>query len=188
MKVVLLDRDGVINEDRSDYVKDWSEFQFISGSLEALARLTRAGYRILVITNQSVINRKLVSLAGLETIHRNMTQAVAAYGGKIEAIYYCPHVPEDRCGCRKPKAGLILQAQKDYAFDPAHVCMIGDSAKDIECAQRAGCGKTILVRTGYGRHTECACHLNGPKPDHVADDLKSAVEWLLQAESSLRQP
>lgn len=188
MKFVLLDRDGVINEDRRDYVKHWSEFRFISGSLEALARLTRAGYRIIVITNQSVINRKMVSRAGLETIHRNMKEAVSTHGGKIEAVYYCPHVPDDQCACRKPRPGLILQAQKDYGFDPAQVCMIGDSAKDIACAQRAGCAKSILVRTGYGRQTEQSCRLGGPKPDRVVDDLKSAVHWLLEQERRPRQP
>jgi D-glycero-D-manno-heptose 1,7-bisphosphate phosphatase len=179
LKYIFIDRDGVINEDRADYVKTWDVFRFIPGSLDALQRLTDSGYRIIVITNQSVINRNMVCPKDLEEIHNNMTKAITAHGGRVEAIFLCPHAPDDGCDCRKPAPGLIRQAQAKYHMDLAQTCMIGDSLKDIQCAQRAGCGKAILVRTGYGAETERQCLQKGVYPDHVADDLNKAVEWLL---------
>jgi D-glycero-D-manno-heptose 1,7-bisphosphate phosphatase len=180
LKFIFLDRDGVINEDRQDYVKRWDEFQFIPGSLEALEQLTVAGYEIIVITNQSVIHRNMVSQEGLQEIHRNMMTTAAKHGGRIEAVFYCPHVPADRCDCRKPAPGLIRQAQEQYGMVLSETCMIGDSFKDMLCAQRAGCGKSILVRTGYGVETESLCREKGLTPDYIADDLKAAVHWLLR--------
>ncbi len=179
MKIIFVDRDGVINKDRPDYVKSWSEFEFLPRSLDALRLLTLHGYSVIVITNQSVINRKLVTDAELQKMHDNMMAAVAAHGAKIEAIYYCPHVPEDGCDCRKPEPGLIHQARADYGHDLSGTCMVGDSLKDIECARRAGCGKAILVRTGHGKQTERLCQRDDTTPDYVADDLMAAVEWLL---------
>jgi D-glycero-D-manno-heptose 1,7-bisphosphate phosphatase len=179
LKYIFIDRDGVINEDRADYVKAWNEFQFIPGSLNALRRLTDSGYRIIVITNQSVINRNMVSPKDLEEIHNNMAKAIADHGGRVESIFFCPHTPDDGCDCRKPAPGLLRQAQAKYHMDLAHTCMIGDSFKDILCARKAGCGKAILVRTGYGKETEQQCLQKGLSPDHIADDLNKAVEWLL---------
>ncbi|MDY6950954.1 MAG: D-glycero-beta-D-manno-heptose 1,7-bisphosphate 7-phosphatase [Thermodesulfobacteriota bacterium] len=179
LKTVFIDRDGVINRDRSDYVKRWSEFKFLPRSLDALQLLSRHGYRVIVITNQSVINRRMVTKEAIEKMHDNMKAAVATHGGHIEAVYYCPHVPEDGCDCRKPEPGLILQAQADYGGSLAATSMIGDSLKDIQCARRAGCGRAILVRTGHGEQTERLCHKGETKADYVADDLMAAVEWLL---------
>jgi len=184
LKIIFVDRDGVINRDRLDYVKSWSEFVFLPRSLDALKLLTLRGYSVIVITNQSVINRKLVTEAELEKIHDNMKAAVAARGGNIEAVYYCPHIPEDGCNCRKPEPGLIIQAQADYRHDLSNTCMVGDSLKDIQCARRAGCGKVILVRTGHGQETEGLCREQGTKADHVADDLMAAVEWVLGESSN----
>jgi D-glycero-D-manno-heptose 1,7-bisphosphate phosphatase len=184
LKIVFMDRDGVINKDRPDYVKNWSEFEFLPGSLDALKLLTLNGYRIILVTNQSVINRGMVTEAGLQSIHEKMTEAVISHGGSIEAIYYCPHAPEDGCHCRKPEPGLIYQAQADYALDLSNTCMIGDSLKDIQCAQRAGCGRVILVRTGHGKETERLCRKGDVKADHVANDLMAAVEWLLSESSN----
>jgi D-glycero-D-manno-heptose 1,7-bisphosphate phosphatase len=184
LKTVFLDRDGVINQDRADYVKSWAEFQFIPGSLDALQRLTYAGYRIFVITNQSVINRNMVSEKALQDIHNNMAGAVADQGGHIEAVLYCPHMPEDGCACRKPAPGLMLQAQQRYDINLSRASMIGDSLKDIECARNAGCGTIILVRTGYGAKTENQCKERGITPDHVAEDLWHAVQWLLEKSSA----
>ncbi|MDY6836494.1 MAG: D-glycero-beta-D-manno-heptose 1,7-bisphosphate 7-phosphatase [Thermodesulfobacteriota bacterium] len=179
LKTVFLDRDGVINRDRTDYVKSWSDFEFLPRSLNALRLLSLHGYRVIVITNQSVINRNMVTKAGLEKIHDKMRAAVAAYGGHIEAVYYCPHVPEDGCHCRKPEPGLIFQAQADYGCDLAATCVVGDSLKDIQCARRARCGKALLVRTGHGAQTERLCQKGEVTPDYVADDLMAAAEWLL---------
>ncbi|MCK4390658.1 MAG: D-glycero-beta-D-manno-heptose 1,7-bisphosphate 7-phosphatase [Desulfobacterales bacterium] len=178
MKVVFIDRDGVINKDRPDYIKIWSEFEFLPGSLAALNLLTLNGYHVILITNQSVINRGIVTEARLQEIHKKMTRTVVDHGGSIEAIYYCPHSPEDGCDCRKPEPGLIYRAQADYGLDLSKTCMIGDSLKDILCARRAGCGRVILVRTGHGKETERLCTDAGVKPDYVADDLMAAVKWL----------
>ena len=174
-----MDRDGVINKDRPDYVKKWSEFEFLPGSLDALKLLTLNGYHIILITNQSAINRRIVTAAGLQEIHKKMTGAVVDHGGSIEAIYYCPHIPEDACICRKPEPGLIYRAQADYGLNLSKTCMIGDSLKDIRCARRAGCGRVILVRTGHGKEAERLCRDAGIEADHVADDLMAAVKWLL---------
>jgi D-glycero-D-manno-heptose 1,7-bisphosphate phosphatase len=183
LKIVFVDRDGVINRDRSDYVKSWSEFEFLPESLDALNLLTQNDYDVILITNQSVINRKMVTEKELRNIHAKLERAVLDYGGRIKAIYYCPHVPEDGCSCRKPEPGLIERAQADHGLDLSKTCLIGDSLKDIQCARRARCGKVVLVRTGHGRETEELCRDAGAKPDHVADDLMAAVKWLLKAES-----
>lgn len=175
-----MDRDGVINKDHPNYVKSWSEFEFLPGSLDALKLLTLNGYRIILITNQSVINRRMVTEAGLKEIHNKMTAAVVDHGGSIEAVYYCPHLPEDGCNCRKPEPGLIYSARADYGLDLSKTCMIGDSLKDLRCARQAGCGRVILVRTGRGKGTERLCQETGIKTDHVADDLMAAVKWLLE--------
>ena len=116
MKIVFADRDGVINTDRSDYVKSWSEFEFLPGSLDALKLLTLNDYHVILITNQSVINRKMVTEEELQDIHAKMEDAVIDHGGRIKAVYYCPHVPEDGCSCRKPEPGLIERAKADHPF------------------------------------------------------------------------
>ena len=185
MKIIFVDRDGVINKNRDDYVKCWSEFEFITGSLEALKLLTDSGHRIIVITNQSALNRKLVAEATIEEIHTKMAAAVSAHGSKIEAIYYCPHLPEDACGCRKPKPGLIYRARDDFQLDLSETCMIGDSFKDIRCARQAGCGAAILVRTGHGVQAERLCRKEGIAPDHFADDLLAAAQWFLGPRSKV---
>lgn len=179
MKVVFVDRDGVINEDRADYVKDWAEFAFIPGSLEALRLLSEEGFRIIVITNQSGINRGLVTKQSLDTIFANMKDAVSHYGGKIEAILHCPHIPEDQCDCRKPKPGLLYQARDRYGLELGATVMIGDSLKDMQCARAAGCGQVILVRTGYGKETENRFSKHSIVPDFIAEDLLGAAQWLL---------
>ena len=180
MKIVFVDRDGVINKDRPDYIKSWSEFEFLPGSLEALKMLTRKGYGLIVITNQSVINRKLVTEDELHDIHDRMIRAAADHGGVIEAVYYCPHVPEDGCACRKPEPGLLQQAQAEHNLDPSETAMIGDSFKDVLCARRGGCRTVVLVRTGHGREAEARCREAGIEPDHVAEDLMAAATWLIE--------
>ena len=178
-KVVFLDRDGVINLDRSDYIKSWSEFNFISRSIEAINVLTLKGFHAIVITNQSVINRNMVSDKGLEYILAMMKNEVRSGGGLINDIFFCPHIPEDNCNCRKPKPGLILQAKRKYDIDLADAVMIGDSAKDIECARNAGCGKAVLVKTGNGAKAEKALAEKKIYPDNIAQDLYEAVQWIV---------
>jgi D-glycero-D-manno-heptose 1,7-bisphosphate phosphatase len=177
--VVFLDRDGVINRDSPDYVKSWSEFEFLPGSLEAIKLLTLNGFATIVITNQSVINRKMVSRKVLDHIHIRMKQAVTSQGGQIKDIFFCPHIPEDRCTCRKPNPGLIFKAKNKYRIDISTSVMVGDSAKDIECARNAGCGHAILVKTGNGSQAERILREKQIVPDFIAKDLLEAVGWII---------
>jgi D-glycero-D-manno-heptose 1,7-bisphosphate phosphatase len=178
-KVILLDRDGVINRDSSNYIKCWEEFVFLPGSLEAIRSLTREGYVIIVITNQSVINRKWVKLEILEDMHQRLKSAVKNHGGKITDIFFCPHTPDQDCSCRKPRPGLIEQACRKYDIDLNHSIMVGDSAKDILCGKAAGCGRTILVRTGNGNDAEEALFAMRVSPDRIVADLLEAARWVL---------
>jgi D-glycero-D-manno-heptose 1,7-bisphosphate phosphatase len=148
----LLDRDGVINVDREDYIKSPQEWTPITGSLEAIAQLYQHGYKLIVITNQSGVARGLFSEQTLHAIHTKMRQAVMAHGGQIDAIYFCPHQGSDQCECRKPKIGLLTQFAQDYAVDLTGVYFIGDSLRDIQAAQQAG-AQPILVKTGNGLKT-----------------------------------
>ena len=175
---VFLDRDGVINRDSANYITTWEQFEFLPDSLAAIGRLTRAGAAVIVITNQSAVGRGMMDLPTLEGMHRNLRASVEAHGGRIDAIFYCPHHPEDRCGCRKPEPGLIHQAQRQFELDLQATTMIGDRAKDIQCGINAGCGRTILVQSGL--HDDLPqLQTMGMPPDHVAADLSGAVNWLL---------
>jgi D-glycero-D-manno-heptose 1,7-bisphosphate phosphatase len=177
--VVFLDRDGVINRDSPDYIKSWSEFEFLPGSIEAMKLLTLNGFPIIVITNQSVIHRKMVSESGLNLIHGKMKKTVQSNGGDIKDIFYCPHMPEDRCDCRKPKPGLLFKAKKKYRIDLETSFMVGDSAKDIECALNAGCGSAILVKTGNGIAAKKLLKDKMIQPDVIVLNLLEAVNWII---------
>lgn len=178
-KVVFLDRDGVINRDSPDYIKSWSEFEFLPGALKALKHLALNRFPIIIITNQSVIHRKMVSKKELDFIHDMMKKAVRSSGGEIKDIFHCPHIPEDRCDCRKPNPGLIYKAQKRYQIDLGMSIMVGDSAKDIECARNAGCGTAILVKTGNGVMAEKILKEKMIYPDVVVPGLLEAVNWIV---------
>ena len=177
-KVVFLDRDGVINEDSPNYIKTWSEFRFLPGSLEALRLLNTRGFTTIIITNQSIVHRKMAPEETLREIHENMRRMVDRNGGHITDIFFCPHRPEEECECRKPKPGLIRQAQNMYPMNRLNTWMVGDSVKDIECARNAGCGHAILVRTGNGSAAERILSEKKTPPDYVADTLLDAVNWI----------
>jgi len=176
---VFLDRDGVINVDSPDYIKSWEAFRFLPGSLEAIARLTRAGLAVIVITNQSAVNRGMMPLEELETIHRRMCRAAADSGGRIADIFFCPHRPDENCDCRKPRPGMILAAAERHGTDLSGSVMVGDSEKDILVGRAAGCGATVLVKTGNGETAMQSLARKGTLPDHVANDLAAAVKWIL---------
>lgn len=178
---VFLDRDGVINRDSKHYVKTLSEFEFLPGSLGAIARLTAQGRALFVVTNQSAVNRGIITAPVLESIHDMMLREISSHGGGIKEIFHCPHSPQDACACRKPKPGLILKARDRHHIDLASSCMVGDNLTDIACARNAGCGSAILVRTGRGAEMEKKL---GPKtvlPDIIADDLSEAADWILRS-------
>lgn len=174
-RFVLLDRDGVINEDSDAFIKTPDEWLPIPGSLEAIALLNRHGYQVAVITNQSGVARGLFDLAMLAKIHDKMCIMVADQGGNISAVYFCPHNAESSCKCRKPKPGLLLQCAADYGFDLSTTVMIGDSYRDLQAGQAAG-ALPILVRTGKGGQT-LSEHPNLNYP--VFDNLYHAAQQLI---------
>ena len=182
-KVVFLDRDGVINRDSPDYIKRLEEFEFLPGSLEALRRLTERGFTCMVITNQTAPARGLMTPEALAAIHRRLCADVATAGGRILDIFTCPHLPADGCSCRKPQPGLLYAAQRKYGIDFSSAAMIGDSAKDIECALNAGVRTTVLVQTGNGEKAAREFSARGLYPDFIAQDLNRAVDWIVKTDS-----
>ena len=182
-KVVFLDRDGTINRDSPDYIKGREEFEFLPGSLEAIKNLTHHGFVSIVVTNQSAVPRKLISLKELEFVHKMMAQTVALNGGEIKDVFYCPHMPDDGCDCRKPEPGLIFQAREKYDIDLTAAIMVGDSAKDIECARRAGCDSAVLVKSGQNDHVEAELKTRQISVDYVAKDLYDAAGWIIENHS-----
>jgi len=149
----MVDRDGVINEESPDFIKSIAEWQPIKGSLEAIAALTQAGYRVAVVTNQSGIGRGLYDEVTLDAIHAHMRAAVRAQGGELAGIYYCPHLPDAGCDCRKPGPGLFRALERDLGVSVRGAPFVGDRWSDIAAAEGVG-ARAILVRTGTGRATE----------------------------------
>jgi D-glycero-D-manno-heptose 1,7-bisphosphate phosphatase len=176
-KLVILDRDGVINEDSDDYIKSPEEWIPIAGSLEAIARLNHAGIWVTVASNQSGIGRGLFTLEDLNEIHAKFQRALARVGGHVDGIFFCPHHPSAGCYCRKPAPGLLRSISLRFAVPLARVPFIGDTATDVEAAAAAH-AQPILVRTGKGRHT-VAAH---PEFEGLPwfDDLSAAVDHLLE--------
>ena len=175
-KLIILDRDGVINHDSDAFIKNPEEWRPIPGSLEAIARLCHAGFRVVVATNQSGIGRGLFDMATLNAIHEKMHRALAQTGGRIEAIFYCPHTAEASCGCRKPKPGMLREIGERYGVDLTGVPCIGDSLRDLQCASAVG-AQPMLVLTGKGEKT-----LRGgefPRETVIYPDLAFAVSALL---------
>lgn len=172
---LFLDRDGVIIENRSNHVRAWQDVAFLPGALSALSALANSDYRVIVVTNQSVIGRGLVSAQDVIDIHQRIVAVVAQRGGRIDASYMCPHAPEDECACRKPQPGLLLQAANEWDIDLAQSIMIGDALSDLAAGQAAGVGQTVLVRTGRGRQQEQL--LSGERGNGivVTDDLRAAL-------------
>ncbi len=175
---VFLDRDGVINVDSPDYIKEPSEFHFFENAPEAVALLCKSRFDVILITNQSVINRKMASHKDLEAIFDKMRKGIEKAGGKIKDIFFCPHMPDQGCTCRKPRPGLILQAAEKYNIDLTNSCMVGDSVKDMECAENAGCGARVLVKTGNGERAEGILNKRAVQPDCICKDLMAAAEWI----------
>ena len=152
MKLVILDRDGTINQDSDNYVKSTDEFRLIKGAVDAIARLTQAGYRIVVATNQSGIARGLFDTATLIAMHDLLQRAVSQAGGRIDAFFFCPHAADSACECRKPKPGMLLEIARRFNVSLGDVYMVGDAARDIHAAAAAG-ARPVLVLTGKGRKT-----------------------------------
>jgi D-glycero-D-manno-heptose 1,7-bisphosphate phosphatase len=152
MKLVILDRDGTINYDSDQYIKSPAEWRPIPGSLEAIGRLTQAGYRIVVATNQSGIARGLFDTATLIAIHDTLQRAAAQTGGRVDAFFFCPHAADSTCECRKPKPGMLLEVARRFNVSLADTYVVGDTLRDVQAAAGAG-ARPVLVLSGRGRKT-----------------------------------
>jgi D-glycero-D-manno-heptose 1,7-bisphosphate phosphatase len=177
MKLVILDRDGVINHDSASYIKSPEEWKPIPGSLEAIALLNQAGYRVLVATNQSGVGRGLFDMATLNAIHDKMHRALSLVGGRVDGIFYCPHAQDAGCACRKPRPGLLDEIAKRFGVSLDGVPFIGDSLRDLQAGAAVG-AQPVLVLTGKGKKTRKDGDL--PEGTVVHADLAEAVRSLLQ--------
>jgi len=185
-KLVILDRDGTINYDRDDYVKSPEEWQPLPGAIEAIARLNHSGWHVVIASNQSGLGRGLFDVGTLNQMHEKMNKMLAAQGGRVDAIFYCPHTPEDRCQCRKPLGGLFQQIGERYAMDLKGVPAIGDSLRDLQACIELGC-EPHLVLTGKGEQFRYVDLPNNfPLNTVTHADLSACVDWLLNKEQAIQ--
>ncbi|MEA3335515.1 MAG: D-glycero-beta-D-manno-heptose 1,7-bisphosphate 7-phosphatase [Chloroflexota bacterium] len=180
-RAVFLDRDGVINENRADYVRSWADVEFLPGVFPALERLAASDLAIVVITNQSPVGRGILTMEEMNAINDALVARIRSEGGRIDAVYACPHRPEDDCTCRKPRPGMLLQAAKDMDIDLGASFLVGDAVTDIEAGLRAGC-RPVMVRTGRGESQLVQLRAAGYELVPVADDLAGAVTWIFDSE------
>ena len=180
IKLVILDRDGVVNFDSANYIKSDFEWQPIPGSLEAISSLCQAGIKVALATNQSGLARELFSLSELHKMHLKMQRLLAEFGGWLDYISFCPHHPNDVCLCRKPKPGMLFRIQQQLHVSLSCACMVGDSLRDIQAAQAAGCAACYLVKTGNGEKVLAQnVELDGVQ---VFSDLSAVVANLLESQ------
>jgi D-glycero-D-manno-heptose 1,7-bisphosphate phosphatase len=183
-KLVILDRDGTINEDSAEFVKSADEWRPLPGVMEAIARLNHAGWHVVVATNQSGLGRGLFEVSELNEIHAKMHKALAAVGGRIDVVFYCPHVPGEGCRCRKPEPGLFEQISERYGFGLKNVPTVGDSARDLVAGVAMGC-EPHLVLTGKGAAFKARPLTDAfPPGTHVHENLSSFVDFLLERADS----
>lgn len=184
---VFLDRDGTVNRD-TGYIKSPQELDLIPGVVEAVAKLNRAGARVVLVTNQSAIARGFITVDQLKTIHSVLLARLEAGGARLDAIYYCPHHPNDDCGCRKPQPAMIHRAVVDLNIDLSRAYVVGDQSRDIELARQVG-ARGILVLSGQTQQDTIGdIQRSGVSPDFIADDLGDAVEWIFGDANTSRQP
>jgi len=183
MKLVILDRDGTINEDSVEFVKSPEEWVALPGALEAIARLNHAGWHVVIASNQSGLGRGLFDVAMLNAIHAKMNKLLAAVGGRIDAVFYCPHAPSEGCHCRKPEPGLFEQIGERFGVDLRLIPAVGDTARDVLAAAAAGC-EPHLVLTGKGAaYRGRNLPETFPKATQVHEDLAAFADFLLARES-----
>jgi D-glycero-D-manno-heptose 1,7-bisphosphate phosphatase len=187
MKLIILDRDGVINHDSDSFIKSPEEWIPLPGSLEAIARLNQAGYRVVVATNQSGVGRGFFAMATLNAIHQKMHTSAQQVGADIDAVFFCPHTHDDNCDCRKPKAGMLLEIAKRFEINLRHesVVVVGDSLRDLQAGYVVGCAP-YLVLTGKGQDTVNKGGL--PPGTKIYADLAEVVESLLAADTTPPMP
>jgi len=182
-KFIVLDRDGVINLDSDQFVKSADEWVPIEGSLEAIAMMNQAGYRVVIASNQSGIGRGLFEMSALNAMHEKMYKALAHLGGRVDAVFFCPHTAADACDCRKPKSGLLEQISERFGIELKGVPIVGDSLRDLEAGVAVGC-TPHLVLTGKGRKTLDKGGL--PPGTRVHDDLRAFARWLAGGDAAPR--
>ena len=163
---IFLDRDGVLIENKADYVRDWSQVKIFPEAIHSLAHPALKNYKIVIVTNQSAVGRGLVSLETANEINTRLVHFIHHGGGQVDAVYLCPHKPEDHCSCRKPKPGLLLKAATELSLDLQRSWMIGDAWSDVQAGEAAGVRQAILLRTGRGRE-----QLLQPRPEIITSHL-----------------
>jgi len=182
-RAVFLDRDGVINKNREDYVKSWEEVEFLPGVFDALKELTSSNFLIFVLTNQSAVGRGLLSISTLESMHQRMKLVVETQGCRIDGFYYCPHRPDENCTCRKPAPGLLLTAAAEHDLLLEKSYFIGDARSDMEAAVNAGC-QPVLVMSGRGAAQLRMIHGPLRRACKIVSNLPEAAQWILQNNES----
>ena len=181
VKLIILGRDGILNLYRDDHVKSPEEWVPIPGALEAVARLNHAGWHTVVATNQAGIGRGMIDMASINAVHQRMMQRLAEVGGRVDAVFFCPHTPEDNCDCRKPKPGLMNQIAQRYGIEPRTVPMVVDTLRDLQAARAAGC-EPHLVRTGRAvalTDAQVVEIVQQVPATEVHDDLSDFADFLL---------
>ncbi len=179
MKLIILDRDGVINEDSDDYIKSPDEWIPIPGSLDAIARLNHAGYSVAIASNQSGIARGYFTLETLAAMSVKMNNMLAPMGGRVDAMFFCPHGPDDGCDCRKPKPGMLTDIGNRFQAGLANVLFVGDNINDVKAARAAG-AKPVLVKTGKGEQTAALIAENSTVSVPVYEDLADVVNSIIE--------
>lgn len=178
---IFLDRDGVVIENRADYVRCWEDVEFLPAAVQALARLAVGPYRIVLVTNQSAIGRGILPLETAQAINRQLVIELEKSNCRIDGVFMCPHSPEMDCACRKPRPGLLLQAAETLSIDLANSVMIGDAWTDLQAGHAAGVNRIVLLRTGRGQQQLLLAPPADLKPWLVYDDLAGALAGLFAA-------
>jgi D-glycero-D-manno-heptose 1,7-bisphosphate phosphatase len=173
---IFLDRDGVLVENRSDYVRDWSQVKIFPEAIRSLSHAALRNYKIVIITNQSAVGRGLMSLDTANEINNRLVHIIHQRGGQVDGVYLCPHKPDDHCSCRKPKPGLILQAATELSLDLQRSWMIGDAWSDVQAGQAAGVRQSILLRTGRGREQLLHPHPENLTSHFIFENLSQAID------------
>ena len=183
MKLVILDRDGTINSESSEFIKSPEEWVALPGALEAIAQMNHAGWHVVIATNQSGLGRGLFDVASLNAMHAKMHKSLAALGGRVDAVFYCPHTPDDNCHCRKPAPGLFEQIGERYGIDLKGVPVVGDAVRDMVAGAAVGC-QPHLVLTGNGSvYRGAELPATFPQGTRVHEDLAAFAVWLVKRES-----
>ena len=181
MKAVFLDRDGTINVEMPDYLTDLKKLRIIQSAYKAIGLLNQYRFKTIIVTNQSCVRRGLLEEKELHRIHEKLEKRLALQGARLDSIYYCPHIPDDGCDCRKPKTGLLKRAVADHGIDLKKSFLVGDRFFDIDTGKRGGC-KTVLVLTGAGEKTWADLKTKSvqEQPDYVATDILQAAQWIIR--------